>query len=45
MPWTMFQYCDEMMGIWLMAKYLLSWSNVAVVPALRAEITAAAGLR
>ena len=44
-PWTMFQYREETTGIWLMVKYLFSWSRVAVVPARRAEATAAPGFR
>ena len=42
---TMFQYLDEMTGISAMVKNLLSWSNAAVVPALLAETTAAAGFK
>jgi len=41
----MFQYLDEITGISDRVKYLLSWSNVAVVPALLAETIAAAGFR
>ena len=37
------KYCEETMGIWVIMKYLLSWSSVTVVPARRAEATAAAG--
>ena len=33
------------MGISFIVKYLLSWSNVAVVPLLLADTTQAAGLR
>lgn len=44
-PCTMFQYDEEMIGIWQMLKYLFNWSKVAVVPARLAETTAAAGLR
>ena len=44
-PCTIFQYCEETMGIWDIRKYLFSWSNVAVVPALRADTTAAAGFK
>ena len=33
----MFQYLDDITGISDMVKYLLSWSNVAVVPALLGE--------
>lgn len=42
-PCTMFQYCEVTMGICMRPKYLFIWSQVAVVPALLAEITAAAG--
>ena len=42
-PCAMFQYCEVTMGICMRPKYLFIWSQVAVVPALLAEITAAAG--
>ena len=45
LPWTMFQYREETMGIWLMVKYLFSWSSAAVAPPRRAETTAAPGLK
>ena len=36
---------DEITGISDIVKYLFSWSNVAVVPALRADTIAAAGFK
>ena len=44
LPCTMFQYFDETTGIDEIVKYLLIWSNAAVVPPLRALTMPAAGL-
>ena len=44
LPWTMFQYCDETIGMFEIVKYLLSRSKAAVAPPRRQLTTAAAGL-
>src|SRR5574344_499441 len=43
LPCTIFQYLEETIGICEIEKYLLIWSMVDVVPALLADVTAAAG--
>ena len=43
-PCTMFQYFEDTTGIDEIVKYLLIWSNAAVVPPLRALTIPAAGL-
>lgn len=43
-PCTLFQYCDETTGIFVMVKYLFSRSNAALAPPRRHTTTAAAGL-
>ena len=44
LPCTIFQYFDDTTGIDEMVKYLLTWSNAAVVPPRRALTIPAAGL-
>ena len=43
-PCTIFQYCEDTIGMLLMPKYLFSWSTVAVAPPLRQLTIEAAGL-